>query len=109
MCEAHSLHSLHAAAALTLVSVELELDATRALTLLQRVRAHVMQNGSAYDVATLQFLSAKCRLAALPPYTAGKAPQLQQLRTHVLPALEDALKGFVKLRCHSEAAQVLRY
>lgn len=35
LCEAHSLHSLHAATALLLVSVELELDAQRALGLLQ--------------------------------------------------------------------------
>lgn len=35
LCEEHSLHSLHAAAVLLLVSVELELDATRALALLQ--------------------------------------------------------------------------
>ncbi|KAL1515420.1 hypothetical protein AB1Y20_002046 [Prymnesium parvum] len=109
LCEEHSLHSLHAAAVLLLVSVELELDAARALALLQRVRAHVLQNGSAYDISQLQLLSAKCRLAALPPYSASHAPQLQQLRAHILPALEDALKGFVKLRCHAEAAQALYY
>ena len=52
-----------------------------------------------------QLLNAKCRLAVLPSYLAA-APQLQQLRAHVLPALHDALNGFAKLRCHAEAAEV---
>ena len=107
LCESHTLHTLHAAASLQLVSVELEIEPSRALTQLQRVRAHVLQNGSAYDISQLQLLSAKCRLAALPPFTADKPPQHQQLRTHVLPALQDALQGFANLRCHAEVAQVL--
>lgn len=45
LCEEHSLHSLHAAAVLLLVSVELELDATRALALLQVILSRHDEEG----------------------------------------------------------------
>ena len=48
----------------------LEVDAHRALSLLQKARPHVAQNGTAYELARLQLLSAKCRLGTLPPATA---------------------------------------
>ncbi|KOO28241.1 hypothetical protein Ctob_004412 [Chrysochromulina tobinii] len=67
----------------------------------------VMRNGSTYQAAQLQALTAHCRLAQLPDFNATTPPQLQPLRTHILPAIRDALNGFVKLRCHNEVAQLL--
>ena len=74
---------------------------------MRQVRAHIMRNGSAFEVARLQFLSAQCRMAMLPPYNPQKPPDMEQLRPHILPALADALKGFAKLRCHAEVAECL--
>lgn len=107
LAEKASLQGLYSAAALELVSVQLNVDPMRANTLLQRVRAQVMRNGSAYEIAQLQLLSAKCRLAMLPNYSDAKPLQLQQLQPHILPALADALAGFARLRCHSEVAGLL--
>ena len=66
-----------------------------------------MRNGSTYQAAQLQALTAHCRLAQLPDSNVTTPPQLQPLRTHILPAIRDALNGFVKLRCHNEASQLL--
>ena len=72
--------------------------------LLNKVRAQIMRNGSGYEVARLQLLSAQCRLAMLPAYTEARPLQLQMLQPHILPALNDALSGFGKLRaCWGEA------
>eukprot|EP00965_Chrysotila_dentata_P113305 3744184-Pleurochrysis_carterae.AAC.1 len=52
--------------ALSQPQVQLELDATRVLALLQRVRAAVMMHGSLYEAATLQVppVQGCCILAA---------------------------------------------
>jgi len=107
LAEQASLQSVYASAALQLAEVQLELDPPRALALLHKVRPQVMRNGSTYQAAQLQALTAHCRLAQLPDFNATTPPQLQPLRTHILPAIRDALNGFVKLRCHNEAAQLL--
>ena len=107
LAEKAGLLGLHAAAALELAAVQLNIDASRALGLLQKVRAQVMRNGSAYEVARLQLLSAQCRLAMLPNYNEHKPLQLPQLQPHILPALNDALAGFGKLRCHADVAALL--
>jgi hypothetical protein len=107
LAEKAALLGLHAAAALELVSVQLNVDPSRALGLLQRVRAQVMRNGSAYEVAQLQLLSAKCRLAMMPSYSESKPLRLAQLQPHILPALSDALAGFGRLRCHTDIAALL--
>ena len=65
------------------------------------------RNGSAHEVARLQLLSAKCRLAMLPPYTDGVPLDPEQLRPHILPALADSLEGFGRLRCYAEMANLL--
>jgi hypothetical protein len=107
LAEKASLHGLYGAAALELVAVQLNIDAARALSLLQRVRALVMRNGSAYEMARLKLLSAQCRLAMLPPHSEARPLHVEQLQPHILPALADALGGFGRLRCHSEVASLL--
>jgi hypothetical protein len=66
-----------------------------------------MRNGSAYEVARLQLLSAQCRLAMLPRFDEAKPLQAEQLQPHILPALADAFAAFGKLRCHADVAALL--
>ena len=60
-------------------------------------------------MARLQFVTAKCHMALLPRYgsTGAPAPTLQTFQRDILPALSDALGGYLKLRCFAEAGEVL--
>ena len=107
LSEKASLLGLHAAASLELASIQLTIDAPRALSLLHKVRAEVMRNGSSYEVARLQLLTASCRLAMLPCYAESRPPTIEALQPHILPALSAALAGFGRLRCHAEVAHLL--
>ena len=80
LAEKASLLGLRAAAALELVAVQLNVDPPRALSLLSRVRAQIMRNGSAFEVARLQLLSAQCRLAMLPPHSDSNPLRIEQLQ-----------------------------
>ena len=66
-----------------------------------------MRNGSSYEVARLQQLSAQCRLAMLPPHSEAVPLRIEQLQPHILPTLADALVGFGRLRCHADVAALL--
>ena len=48
-------------------------------------------------------------MALLPRYgsTGAPAPTLQTFQRDILPALSDALGGYLKLRCFAEAGEVL--
>ena len=102
-----TLLGLHTATALELAAIQLNTDPSRALSLLHCMRAEVMRNGSPYELAQLQLLSASCRLAMLPGYAQHKPPKIEQVQPHILPALSAALASFGKLRCHAEVAGLL--
>jgi hypothetical protein len=53
----------------------------------------------------MQLLVAKCGLGSQPPFGAARAP-LASFQPHILPALQEALSGFARLRCPAQCAQV---
>ena len=88
-----------------LVGSQLELDPTKALSLLQKHHSHLMHHGTPHDVATLQLLSARCRLASLMPFSPANPPTSQALQAHTLPTLNEALRGYGRIGAHTEAAE----